>query len=410
MNYRSHLKTPSAVRIDVTVADHPEFDRTLELPLDAPRSWLAEAYLLSVGFDPPSEMEPSETEPDTEWDCAYPEARWEDYGQVARERRLHLSSFPHEIVARRGYAYDATLGEQAVAVLDVGCGTALGQPSSEGWQTTVPPFRIDRVNEELAHRFGIVLPYFNTSSIDGVERSARPSSLIHSLLTGLTPVRRLALRDHLDDCGLLEDVPLRQSDALSATEAVRTVLHRVGDGMPQDAESGWLPTAFIADLAGDLGWDLDGAQALVSFLREARMLRRLRGEVIVTALGKRLLSEPARGVRAVANLVTTGDSRPWSYGTQTLPCFETAAALLAIADGSALTLAELPKMVAAVSSMKDHNREDRRDDYMFGGLSDAGFIASQLEILAARFRMLSEPGAYGEITSAMRSVARAALM
>ncbi|WP_298863440.1 hypothetical protein [uncultured Microbacterium sp.] len=403
------MRTPSAVRVDVTVADHPEYDRTLELPSDAPRSWLAEAYLMSVGYEPPSEMESGDEE---RW--AYPEARWDPYGQVTRqteeERRLHLPSFPHEAVMRKGYPYDATLGDQSVAVLDAERGTALGQPASAEWQTAAPPFRIDRVNEELARKYGIVLPYFSRSSLDGVERGIRPSSLIRSLFSRLTPVRRLALHAHLEDGGMLDNVALAQADALSATEAVRTLLHRVGDGVAQDAESGWLPTAFTADLAGDLGWKAADVDALVSLVREARMLRRLRGEVIVTALGKKLLTEPARGASAVTDFVAMGNRRSYSYTSRALPHFETAAALLAIADGSALTLADLPGLVAAVSSREDRDREDRWDGCMFGGASDAGTIDAQMEILAERLRMLSAPGAYGEISPAMRAVARAALM
>lgn len=398
------------MRVDVTVAGHPEYDRALELPSDAPRSWLAEAYLLSVGFEPPSETE-SDAE-DERW--AYPEPRRDAYGYRVvpqeSEGRLRLPSFPHDAVMRKGYSYDATLGDQAVAVLADDRGTDLGQPAGTEWQTAVPPFQIDRVNEELAHRFGIVMPHFSRSSIDGVERDIRHSALIRSLFSGLTPVRRLALHAHLEDRGMLDSIPLAQADALSATEAMRTLLYRVGDGAVQDAESGWLPAAFIADLAGDLGWEVDDAEVLVSFVREARMLRRLRGEIIVTALAKKLLSDPARGVSTVTDFVAMGNRRSYCYTSRALPHFETAAALLAIADGSALTLADLPGLVAAISSLKDPDRKDRWDGYMFGGASDPSTIDAQMEILAARLRMLSAPGAYGEISPAMRAVARAALM
>jgi hypothetical protein len=404
------MKTPSAVRVDVTVAHHPEYDRALELPSDAPRSWLVEAYLMSVGFEPPAEME-SDAE-DEVW--AYPEARWDAHGPVARQaedvRRLHLPSFPYEAVMRKGYPYDATLGDQSVAVLDDERGTALRQPASAEWQTAAPPFRIDRVNEELARKYGIVLPHFSRSSVDGVERDIRHSALIRSLFSELTPVRRLALHAHLERCGMLGRVPLAQADALSATEAVRTLLHRVGDRAAQDTESGWLPAAFTTDLAGDLGWEADDVAALVSFVREARMLRRLRGEVIVTGLGRKLLSEPVPGVSTVVDFVAMGDRRSYSYTSRALPHFETAAALLAIADGSALALADLPGLVAPVSNMKDRDREARWGGFMFGGASDAGTIDAQMETLAARFRMLSAPGACGEISPAMRAVARVALM
>src|SRR5690606_20287325 len=82
MNYRTHISVPSSNRVEVSVTGHPELSRLIELPRDAPREWLAHAYLLSIGMEPDCRARATDT-PVSE--CR--ESSGGDFEKIARRNR-----------------------------------------------------------------------------------------------------------------------------------------------------------------------------------------------------------------------------------------------------------------------------------------------------------------------------------
>src|SRR5690606_35133758 len=96
-----------------------------------------------------------------------------------------------------------------------------------------------------------------------------------------------------------------------ATHALRALIDAVGpDGADQDATTGWLPTDVVDRVVAGVEWDAETAAALLSsFARRAGLMRRLRGRVVVTALGKQLMSDPVRAFPRIVSAIADGARR-----------------------------------------------------------------------------------------------------
>ncbi|MDQ0614407.1 hypothetical protein QF046_002048 [Microbacterium sp. W4I4] len=426
MNYRTHISVPSANRVEVSVPGRPELARLIELPSDAPREWLAHAYLLSIGMDADArdldDLEPPPSWDYNDWDRFLgPRAT---YHPVSRERmRLPgLPGLPDEVeveLEQRG-AFRPQVGDQKVAVHKAEHTTSQDR-SAAAWQVSPPPFLPDAVNHELARKYGVVLPHFNSSVLDRRHHGWGSTPLIDSLLAALSPVRRIALRAHLDEIGLFDEA--KHPDGEGLREAAQPLLHVLAaigpDGAEQDPETGWLPLEFAADLASDLGWEQEvtadavPGDLLVSVARRAKLIRRLRGRVVTTAAARKLVGDPAREIVKVLMPVLTGDDRD-RYDNRSTFHIETAAAVLAIADGSAQTFDDLAGLVELAATARKRRREDEYgDEYAWHEPDDestrARRIALAVESVVEGFSVLSVPHAFGEISSAMRAVARVML-
>jgi len=135
---------------------------------------------------------------------------------------------------------------------------------------------------------------------------------------------------------------------------------------------------------------------------------------VATAYAKGL-TQPSRGTLA-ALAGTIGASTRERYGMP-LPRrdAEGALALLAIADGTAQHLDELPNHVAAGAVLLDATNSiygsDRFDRILSSGMSDdVGDKSEEITRLREGFAALSAPKQFGVITPAMREVARCALI
>jgi hypothetical protein len=265
-----------------------------------------------------------------------------------------------------------------------------------------------------------VVPQFDESGIAAVERGIRHSSPIAQLARSLTSVRRLALRAHLDDTGVLDATPLMPEERESATRALCILLARIGeDGIAQDEEDGWLSKSDLAEVAESLGWtDAGGGAgvgpgaALVTVARAARLIRRLRGRVVVTNAGRSLGIGQKRAVEEVIFAVSDAGRGQWSWSGQPR---DVTLALLAIADGSARAVTDLPELVASGRAAFDDAYDRIATHFesvggaLGGGRASAG-EPSALQSVSEHLSALSEPGAFGVITPAMRSIARLALL
>lgn len=409
----------------------------IELPAHSPESWLAQAYLLSVGIEA--------SEPDTEgFACphhrrdAYGNESWVvseswreslgfgggwffedglpavDRGDRMLDRRppVRMEPFPYDldIVVRR--APDPTVGDARVSI--VGADIDGSARAGSDWQTSVPPLRAEHVNHELTRRFGVVLPFFDSASLPAVHGIAPSRSLITELLEPLAPVRRIALRIHLESVGLTESAPLDGDVARQATQALRALIDVVGpDGTEQDSTTGWLPSDATDRVVADLEWDdVTAAATLDSFARRTRLVRRLKGRVVVTNLGRQLMVDPVHTFAQIVESITSTRDRYW-YGSDS-SSFDRAAALLALADGSARGFGELAgfaEKAHAARATKVHDEcSGWCDTPRHRASADSGRTDSVLRELIDGFLALSAPGAYGVVTPEIRAVAHAALL
>jgi hypothetical protein len=274
MNYRTHISVPSSNRVEVSAAGHPEFSRLIELPREAPREWLAYAYLLSIGMDPEAQrlddLEPPVSWAYDEWDPYYgPRAT---YASVSHER-MRLPGLHDELQLAQQGEFQPKVGDQKVAVFPTEQTTS-PDLSTSAWQVSPPPFRPDAVNQELARKYGVVLPHFNASALEPDRYGYGRTTLIDSLLAELSPVRRIALRAHLDGIGLLDKAESPDDDIPAAAEPLLRLLAGIGpDGVAQDSDTGWLPPQFASDLASEFDWEEEGtADAPVQAMRGYSLL------------------------------------------------------------------------------------------------------------------------------------------
>jgi hypothetical protein len=410
MSIQIPVHVTSFMRVEFTTADHPEFDRAITMPQTAPMEWIVDAYLLSIGREPSEDPEFDDDSDDYhERPRPVPESldRW----------RMAMPALDHrpDVIVR---TVDAPpLGSPLVAA-----SSSTTSPAAQGdWLTQAAPFREDDVNRELMRRHGVVMPYFDDRDMRDVDPRIRRSSRIATLLSGLTPARRLALLAHIDAIGLLrESVPDRAMVETAVAPLAGLVRLLGGTGVAQDPVTGWISDSDVERLTRSLGWNggpddpYQWGEVVVRFARRAKLIRRLKGRVVTTTYAKNLV-QPTRGT-LVALAGKIGTSTRERFGMP-LPRrdAEGALALLAIADGTAHSLDELVSHVAAGAALLDQTDSifgsDRFDMILASGIGDdVGDKSEEIARLMEGFASLSGPKQFGVVTPAMREVARCALV
>lgn len=412
MSIQIPVRVTSFMRVEFTTADHPELDRAITLPQTAPMEWIIDAYLLSIGREPVEDVEFGDDEEDYE-----ERPRPRPHADTIDRWRMAMPALDHrpDVIVRP--VDSPPLGAPVVAA-----SASAPSPAVEGnWLTQAAPFREDDVNRELMRRHGVVKPYFDDSDMRDVDPRIRRSSRIATLLSGLTSARRLALLAHIDAVGLLRDSVHDRAMVATAVAPLAALLrHLGGTGAAQDPVTGWFSEADVERLTRAVGWNggsdetRSSAETVISFARRAKLIRRFKGRVVATAYAKSLV-QPSRGTLA-ALAGTIGASTRERYGMP-LPRrdAEGALALLAIADGTAHHLDELPSHVAAGAVLLDATNSiygsDQFDRILSSGMSDdVGDKSEEIARLGEGFAALSGPKQFGVVTPAMREVARLALI
>lgn len=414
--WRMSILIPARVtafmRVEFATDGHPEFDRAITLPQSAPMEWIVDAYLLSIGQEPLGSRE-FDDDPDDYWE----RPRMLTIAETAERWRGTMPVLDHrpDITVRAAEA--PPLGAPLVSV-----GSSTAPPAVLGdWLTQTAPFREDDVNRELMRRYGVVTPYFDELDLRGVAPGVRRSSRLDTLLSALTPARRLALLAHIDAADLLqESVPDRATTEAAVVPLAALVRHLGGSGVAQDPVTGWIPDVEVARFTRSLEWQdgIDQTRArgdvVIAFAQRAKLIGRLKGRVVATAYARRL-TEPTRGTLA---------SLAAKIGTPTRERFgvplprrdaEAALALLAVADGSVNHLDDLANRVAAGAVVLDATDSifgSDRFDMMFATHfgHDVGDKGEEMGRLIDDLASLSAPRQFGVITPAMREVARCALV
>ena len=167
--------------------------------------------------------------------------------------------------------------------------------------------------------------------------------------------------------------------------------------------------AIVSDAVDALDWPdtavpglPDPADALASLARRTKAVRRLRGHVVVTNLGRGLADGEVRAfLRIIDGVRALGRERLFPSAWPRAVTL----ALLAVADGSASTFDELVGVVARGEAALEEGPGDGRFSEWSPRSGDVSAVQRVVESLCA----LSSPSAFGSITPAMRAVARAAL-
>ncbi|MFE7196674.1 hypothetical protein [Microbacterium oxydans] len=414
MELSEHVHVTWALHVEMSVAGCPELTRVIGVPRDAPSYWLIEAYRLSLGLEP----EAPETDADADSPLHIDLSPWR-----APTQQVPVPGVADVVDVVMSGPCATRMGDPRVTVVDAESVPVLPSPVGS-WQTQRPAFRAEHVGFELAQRFGLVQPRLDPAACGVGGDALRPFSPLAALCQGLSPARRLALLAHLDDAGLNHAVPFEETlagseFAESATAGIRMLVARIGpDGVDQDPTDGWLPRAIVSDAVDALDWPdaavsglPDPADALASLARRTKAVRRLRGRVVVTNLGRGLADGEVRAfLRIIDGVRALGRERLFPSGWPRAVTL----ALLAVADGSASTFDELPAVVARGEAAVEEGRGDGRFSEWsprvhreggFGRAGDGSAVQRVVESLCA----LASPSAFGSITPAMRAVARAAL-
>lgn len=405
MNLREHVHVTPSVHAHVSVREDPSFDRVIELPSGSPGHWLAEAYLLSIGVD----RKYSEFDHD---DRSLVVA--DGYGWGSHARHLEIPELPFAVDLRVVHARTPAIGEQLVAVLSDDAEER--PPTMSNWRSDAPPFHREHVNEELVRRFGVVLPYFQRAGA-----ATRLPGRIGALIDALPPVRRLALRAHLETSGILSEPPRDLAVVESATESLRTLLVHVGrDGLAQDPDTGWVSARDSAEIIDALGWSEsesdavgDPADTLLGFARRAKILRRLKGRIVVTSAGWEIVEADRKTICRLASHVVQTE-RGYSFEADDQRA-HTTLALLAIADGAAESFADLRDLAVlggVVSPRYGYDDEYEHEyDFWHHHVREPQCLAlsAQTKKVIDALAALSDRRRFGAITPAMRAIAREAL-
>lgn len=412
MTIQIPVRMPTFMRVELTVDGHPDLDRAIELPTRSPRGWIVEAYRLSLGLEPHESADHDGID-----HCHHEEAYAYPWPSVPGSDEI--PGLPHEPAVLIRTIDTPPIGTPwlSVSSLSDASDPPAAGPSS-GWLTGQAPFREDDVNRELLRRHGVVQPYFDDSDLWFVDPRLPMPSPIATLAALVTPARRLALLAHIDETDLLRTAAPDLHEAESALVPLTRLLDMLGaDGMEQDAEKGWIPVAEIGRLVHSLGWDGTAAEArergdrLVSFARRAKLIRRFRGKVVMTALARKVrVPSPLTLDRLAAMIMATESG--WHDFRSTRVQAEEAIALLAIADGRAVHLDDLPDLViegsrALVESDVRVELDDGESPWARPARSRAAGAGGEI---AAQLGLLSAAGAHGFVTPAMREVARLALV
>ncbi|MER7446621.1 hypothetical protein [Microbacterium sp. NPDC097977] len=419
MTIQIPVRMPTFMRVELTVDGHPELDRAIDLPSGSPHDWIVEAYRLSLGLEPHESSEHDGIDR-----CHHDEAY--AYPWPSRPGVDEIPGLPHDPVVGIRAIETPPVGTPWLSVSSLSSPSevsgAVGSPAdapATGWLTGEAPFREDDVNRELLRRHGVVQPFFDDSDLWFVDPQLPSPSPIATLASAVTPARRLALLAHVDAAGLRRPADPDHSDAESALAPLARLLDLLGTvGMAQDATTGWLPDAESDRLVRSLGWGgtpdevRSRGDALVSFARRAKLIRRFKGRVVATALARTLRVASPHTLRILASMMVAGEGGLLDLRS-TRSRAEEALVLLAIADGTATHVEDLPGLV--VEGSRAFDESDVRVDLdgraspwagLRGVSDDDGGAARTVE----RIALLSATDAYGTITSAMREVARHALI
>lgn len=405
MELSEHVRVTWALHVEMSVSGCPELTRVIGVPRDAPSYWLIEAYRLSLGLEP----EAPELEADAGRSLHIDLCPWR-----APTQQVSVPGVADVVDVVISGPYATRMGDPRVTVVDAESVPVLSSPVGS-WQTQRPAFRAEHVGFELAQRFGLVQPRLDPAACGVGGDALRPFSPLAALCQGLSPVRRLALLAHLDDAELNDPVPFEETPAgsefaESATAGIRMLVARIGpEGVDQDPTDGWLPRAIVSDAVDALDWPdtavpglPDPADALASLARRTKAVRRLRGHVVVTNLGRGLADGEVRAfLRIIDGVRALGRERLFPSAWPRAVTL----ALLAVADGSASTFDELAGVVARGEAAVEDGPGDGRFSEWSPRSGDVSAVQRAVESLCA----LSSPSAFGSITPAMRAVARAAL-
>lgn len=231
-------------------------------------------------------------------------------------------------------------------------------------------------------------------------RDSVGSPALTALLHGLPPERRLALRAHLDDSGILDGRPLDPAHAASLLDGLRWLVERLGPEGIEQNEHRELPNWVAREAEAALAWEstpespASPGHSVIALARSARFVRRLRGRILPTARTRTLAVTP---VRSVADVRTTFGDRvsryTWMHDhAQTL-------ALLAIADGSAFDAADAVRhTVDGLRVLASHEPGDIEER-----------ARSAVQDLMTVLAPLGGRGSYGRLTPAVRAFARTQL-
>lgn len=416
MTIQIPVRMPTFMCVELTVDGHPELDRAIDLPSGSPHDWIAEAYRLSLGLEPHEVSEHDGVDR-----CHHDEAY--AYPRPAMLGVEEIHGLPHDPAVVIRAIETPPIGTPWLSVTSlssvVDVSGAQADALSTGWLTGEAPFREDDVNRELLRRHGVVQPFFDDSALWFVDPQLPSPSPIATLASAVTPARRLALLAHIDRTDLLRPAVPDYSDAESVLAPLAGLLDLLGAiGIAQDANSGWLPESASDRLIRSLRWGgtLEEArargEALVSFARREKLVRRFKGRVVATALARKLCVASPRTLETLAAMITATEGDGWHDLRSTRSRAEEAVALLAVADGTAAHIDDL--RAAVTEGARAFDEADARVD-LDGSAIPWGVLRGEhadggAEHIIERMGLLSAIDDYGTITSAMREVARCALL
>lgn len=373
-------RSARCVRV-VDTAD-PGRSRTLRMPRDAPERWVHDAYLVATGRAPDP--------------LRYDEPRMPDGLVLVDARPPGSRDDPFDWY--RDPSWDRLeAGEPLVQILD---DEEPGRADA-AWESAPAPYRRAHVQQELTRMFGVLIPQVDTSGRAELSEEIG-SARVTALLLALPPERRLALRAHLHDSGMLRSTPMDAGDARALVAGLRWLVERLEpDGIEQDAHGG-MPAHVAREAEAALDWTpVEGAppspgHALIALARRVRFTRRLKGRIITVSRARAVHAAPFRPVALARAFDDPG--RHWSHDhTHTL-------ALLAVADGSGSDAASIARRTA--EGMRALEGSDGYGDDEGSVEAAAQRMArSLMEVLAP----LGGPGAYGAITPGIRQCVRDAL-
>ena len=406
---------PTFMRVELTVEGHPELDRAIDLPTGSPQDWIVEAYRLSVGLEPHESSEPVGID-----HCHHDEAY--AYPWPSMLRAEEIAGLPHDPVVVIRTIDAPPIGTPWLSVSSLSStAESSGAPAPEpstGWLTDHASFREDDVNRELLRRHGVVQPFFDDSDLWFDDPRLPSPSPIATLASAVTPARRLALLSHIDATDLLRSAAPDFSEAESVLAPLARLLDLLGaSGIAQDATSGWVPDAESDRLVRSLGWDgtpgvvRSRGDALISFARRAKLIRRFKGRVVATALARKLVVASPLTMGTLAAMITATEDG-WRDLRSTRSRAEEAVALLALADGTAAHIDDLAERV--IEASRAFAESDMRVDLDGDGALWDGPRGTRddggADQIVERIGLLSAKDEYGTITPAMREVARGALL
>lgn len=439
----------SAVTVLISASAQPALSRVIEVPSDAPDTWLANAFLLSVGEDPL----PDDDADDFRLPQPYPPFAWAPFGRFPDDdetnssRAFTLPGVPHDLELQRLSTRVPTMGEAKVSIIEqdepapdqvraslTRTRTSLA-PRHAGWQTSAASLSVREVNTELADQYGLVQPRLDGSLVVDLGNGVPPNGALVQLLRMLPPVRRLALRAHLRETGLLDRPAFSEADADTVSEGLRVLIDRIGPDGVEQPDDGWLSDDVLHDVERTLGWtsepqarlasargsDVRPGASLLRTARDLRIIRRLKGRIVLTSVGKELRALPIRAIGLLAGYAVRGARRSGYHRSADCddPSAVVALALLSIADGSAVSRADVPGVVARGIAVLKRRATPygyyETDAYWPGYLdSDALFSESNVaEIIARTLERLVPVGcteSFGEFTPVVRRLAHAALL